>query len=97
MGQVSIYRVENPEEMVGQRLACVVTEVSRERQNLVLSHRAVMERERGEQREKMLAELAVGQLREGVEKSQPQGLARHSSTLVAWTASFTSASSVGTA
>jgi small subunit ribosomal protein S1 len=69
MGQVSIYRVENPEELVGQRLACVVTEASRERRNLVLSHRAVMERERNEQREKMLTELAPGQIREGIVRS----------------------------
>jgi small subunit ribosomal protein S1 len=69
MGQVSIYRVENPEEMVGQRLACVVTEANRDRRNLVLSHRAVMERERNELREKLMAELAVGQLREGVVRS----------------------------
>jgi small subunit ribosomal protein S1 len=69
MGQVSIYRVENPEELVGQRLACVVTEASRERRNLVLSHRAVMERERNEMRDKMLAELAPGQIREGVVRS----------------------------
>jgi small subunit ribosomal protein S1 len=69
MGQVSIYRVENPEELVGQRMACVVTEASRERRNLVLSHRAVMERERNEQRDKVLAELAPGQLREGIVRS----------------------------
>jgi small subunit ribosomal protein S1 len=69
MGQVSIYRVENPEEMVGQRLACVVTEASRERRNLVLSHRAVMERERNANREKILAELAPGQIREGIVRS----------------------------
>jgi small subunit ribosomal protein S1 len=69
MGQVSIYRVENPEEMVGQRLACVVAEANRDRRNLVLSHRAVMERERNELREKMLAELAPGQIREGVVRS----------------------------
>jgi ribosomal protein S1 len=69
MGQASIYRVENPEEFVGQRLACVVTEASRERRNLVLSHRAVMERERNELRDKMLAELAPGQIREGVVRS----------------------------
>jgi small subunit ribosomal protein S1 len=69
MGQVSIYRVENPEELVGQRLACVVTEANRERRNLVLSHRAVMERERNEKREKMLAELAAGQIREGIVRS----------------------------
>ncbi len=69
MGQVSIYRVENPEELVGQRLACVVTEANRDRQNLVLSHRAVMERERNEQRDKIMAELAPGQLREGIVRS----------------------------
>lgn len=69
MGQVSTYRVENPEEFVGQRLACVVTEANRDRRNLVLSHRAVMERERNEQRDKMMAELATGQLHEGIVRS----------------------------
>ena len=69
LGQLSIYRVEAPEEFVGQRLACVVTEANRERRNLVLSHRAVMERERQEKREKLLAELAPGQIREGIVRS----------------------------
>jgi small subunit ribosomal protein S1 len=69
MGQVSLYRVENPEEFVGQRLACVVTEANRDRRNLVLSHRAVMERERNEKREKLLTELAPGQIREGIVRS----------------------------
>jgi small subunit ribosomal protein S1 len=69
MGQVSLYRVENPEEMVGQRLACVVTEANRDRRNLVLSHRAMMERERNEKREKLMAELAPGQIREGIVRS----------------------------
>jgi small subunit ribosomal protein S1 len=69
LGQLSIYRVEQPEDYVGQRLACVVTEANRERRNLVLSHRAVMERERAELREKLLAELAPGQIREGVVRS----------------------------
>jgi len=69
MGQVSIYRVENPEEYVGQRLNCVITEANRSRRNLVLSHRALMERERKEQREKLLAELAPGQIHDGVVRS----------------------------
>jgi small subunit ribosomal protein S1 len=46
-----------------------VTEASRERRNLVLSHRAVMERERNEQRDKLMAELAPGQIREGIVRS----------------------------
>ena len=69
MGQVSLYRVEQPEDYVGQRLACVVTEANRDRRNLVLSHRAVMERERDAQREKLMTELAPGQLREGIVRS----------------------------
>lgn len=69
LGQLSMYRVEHPEDYVGQRLACVVTEANRERRNLVLSHRAVMEREREEKRGKLLEELAVGQLREGIVRS----------------------------
>jgi ribosomal protein S1 len=69
MGQASLYRVENPEEMVGQRLACVVTEANRDRRNLVLSHRAVMERERNAKRDKLMAELAPGQIREGIVRS----------------------------
>lgn len=69
MGQISMYRVENPEEYVGQRLTAVVTEANRDRRNLVLSHRAVMEREKAENRDKLLAELAPGQMREGVVRS----------------------------
>jgi small subunit ribosomal protein S1 len=66
MGQVSLYHVENPEELVGERLACLVTEASRARRNLVLSRKAVMEREKAQAREKLLAELEPGQIREGI-------------------------------
>lgn len=69
MGQISIYRVENAEEYVGQKLSCVITEANRGKKNLVLSHRALMERERKEQREKLLAELAPGQIHEGTVRS----------------------------
>jgi predicted RNA-binding protein with RPS1 domain len=69
MGQISSYRVENPEEFVGQRLACVITEANRRRKNLVLSHRAFMERERKELKDKLLAEIAPGQIREGIVRS----------------------------
>jgi small subunit ribosomal protein S1 len=69
MGQISSYRVDNPEEFVGQKLAVVITEANRRRKNLVLSHRAYMERERKELKEKLMAELAPGQIREGVVRS----------------------------
>ncbi len=69
MGQISIYRVDNAEEYVGQKLTCVITEANRGKKNLVLSHRALMERERKEQREKLLEDLAPGQIREGTVRS----------------------------
>ncbi|MFO0915574.1 MAG: S1 RNA-binding domain-containing protein [Pirellulales bacterium] len=66
ISQVAMYRVENLEEFVGQRLACVVTEANPQRRNLVLSHRAVLEREKEASRSKLLGELAAGQIREGI-------------------------------
>jgi small subunit ribosomal protein S1 len=66
VSQVSIYRVEDMEQFVGQRMTCIVTEANRERRNLVLSRRAVLEREQAEAKERLLEELAEGQEREGV-------------------------------
>ena len=63
--QVSIYRVEDFEQFVGEKLLCVVNEANPDRRNLVLSHRAVLEREKQEKREKTLEQLEVGQTREG--------------------------------
>jgi small subunit ribosomal protein S1 len=64
--QVGLYRVENLAEFVGQKLVCVVTESNERRGNLVLSRRAVLEREKEESKKKTLAELEVGTMREGV-------------------------------
>ncbi len=66
MRQISEFRVENPEEYVGKHLVCVVTEANPQRGNLVLSHRAIMERERQEKRAERFAALEVGQATEGV-------------------------------
>ena len=64
--QVSLYRIENFGEFVGQKLVCVVTESNERRGNLVLSRRAVLEREKEESKRALLAELEPGQMREGV-------------------------------
>jgi len=66
VSQIALYRVENLEEFVGQKFTCLVTEADRERRNLVLSRRAVLEREREEARRVMLESLAPGQILEGV-------------------------------
>ncbi len=46
ISQVSLYRVEDLAPYVDQRLTCVITEADPERRNLVLSRRAVLEREK---------------------------------------------------
>ena len=67
--QISVYRVEDFSQFVDEKLQCVVTEANPSRRNLVLSHRAVMEREKEEARQKLLATLEVGQTHEGVVRS----------------------------
>ena len=67
--QISLYRVEDLAQFVDQRLRCVVTEANPEKRNLVLSHRAVLERERAEAKENLLAQLEVGEVREGTVRS----------------------------
>ncbi len=64
--QVAMFRVEEFAEYIGLKLPCVCTEVNAKRKNLVVSHRAVLEREREEARKKLLEELKPGQECEGI-------------------------------
>jgi predicted RNA-binding protein with RPS1 domain len=67
--QISMYRVEDLAQFVDQKFPCVVTEANAEKRNLVLSRRAILERERAEAKEKIMASLEVGQTREGTVRS----------------------------
>jgi small subunit ribosomal protein S1 len=67
--QISMYRVEDLAQFVDQKFNCIITEANPEKRNLVLSRRAVLEREKAEAKENLLATLEVGQLREGVVRS----------------------------
>ncbi len=64
--QIAMFRVEDYAEFLEQKLLCVVTEVNPKRKNLVLSRRAVLEREKEEARKQLLESLEVGQVVEGV-------------------------------
>jgi small subunit ribosomal protein S1 len=66
ISQVSLYRVEDLSEFVGQRFLCLVTEANPERRNLVLSRRAILEREKAEAKQKFMESLKPGQIHEGV-------------------------------
>jgi small subunit ribosomal protein S1 len=69
VSQLELFRVEDLEGYVGQSFPAVVTEANPGRGNLILSRRALQEREREETRRKMLEELAVGQTHEGIVRS----------------------------
>jgi predicted RNA-binding protein with RPS1 domain len=66
VSQIALYRVEDLAQFVGQMFTCVITEANPDRRNLVLSRRAVLEREREETRQQMLNSLQPGQIRDGV-------------------------------
>ena len=69
LSQLDLYRVEDATPFVNQRLRCMVTEVDPAERNLVVSRRALLEKEREEQRDKTWTELAEGQVRQGVVRS----------------------------
>jgi small subunit ribosomal protein S1 len=69
ISQIDLYRVENADQFINQRLLCLVTEVNPAEHNLIVSRRALLEKESEENREKLWAELAEGQVREGVVRS----------------------------
>jgi ribosomal protein S1 len=69
ISQIDLYRVENAETFVNQRLRCMVTEVNPEERNLVVSRRALMEKERAEQSEQTWNTLAEGQIKDGIVRS----------------------------
>jgi small subunit ribosomal protein S1 len=65
ISQLAVYRIESAADFIGQRLLCVITEANPRRGNLVLSHRAVLEREKEEKRKDRLANIEVGEQCEG--------------------------------
>lgn len=66
LSQLDLYRVESPEQFLNQQLKVQVVELDREERNLIVSRRAVQEREREEKREQLWATLQEGQTRVGV-------------------------------
>jgi small subunit ribosomal protein S1 len=69
ISQIDLFRVEDAAQFVNQRLLCVVTDVDPTERNLIVSRRALLEKQREEQREKLWAELAEGQVRTGIVRS----------------------------
>ncbi|NND98509.1 MAG: S1 RNA-binding domain-containing protein [Pirellulaceae bacterium] len=69
ISQVTEYRVEDLSEFVEQKMVCLVTEANASRGNLVLSRRAILEREREEKRKEQLEKLEPGVTMHGIVRS----------------------------
>lgn len=67
--QVDVQRVEDLTPYVGQRWQCQVVEANPDEDTLVLSRRAVLEKERQQAQEELWRELAEGQIRTGIVRS----------------------------
>ncbi len=67
--QVDLLPVRNPDELVGQSLEFKIIKINKERRNVVLSRRELLEERRREQRKQLLSELKVGEIRRGVVKN----------------------------
>jgi len=63
--QVDLVHVHDISMFLQQTIRAEVTEVNRGEQNVVLSRRKLLERERAAARDRLLAELAEGQIRQG--------------------------------
>ena len=65
MSQIDRFRVEDVSGYINQKLQCVVMEVNPDKRKLVVSRRAILDRENEEKREALMEELEAGQLRDG--------------------------------
>ena len=67
--QLDLYRVEDIDQFVNQRLKVMVAEVNPSERNLIVSRRAVLERERQQKAEQFWQTVAEGQVKKGIVRS----------------------------
>ncbi len=67
--QVDIRRPNDIADYIGRVVQCEVLKIDEERRNIVVSRRSLIERQREEDREHLLGELEVNQIRKGVVKN----------------------------
>jgi small subunit ribosomal protein S1 len=67
--QLDLYRVEDLDQFINQRFKVQVIEISPEERNLIVSRRAILEKERAQKAEQFWADIQEGQTRKGIVKS----------------------------
>jgi len=63
--QIDLHHIDNLESFVGQKIEAIVQEIDRKSKKVVLSRRHLLLDRQAKGKEKLLAELEVGQVREG--------------------------------
>ncbi|MDZ4200055.1 MAG: S1 RNA-binding domain-containing protein, partial [Kiritimatiellia bacterium] len=67
--QLDLVPIRNPDDLVGQTLDFKIIKINKERRNVVLSRREMLEDQRREQKRHLLVEIKPGQMRSGVVKN----------------------------
>ncbi|MFN7738343.1 MAG: 30S ribosomal protein S1 [Pirellula sp.] len=67
--QVDIRRPNDIGDYIGRVVQCEVLKIDEARRNIVVSRRSLIEKQREEDREHLMAELEVGQIRKGIVKN----------------------------
>jgi len=67
--QISLRQVPDLDELINQELECKILKLNKRRRNIVVSRRVVLEEEREDKKKTLLAELEVGEDREGIVKN----------------------------
>jgi small subunit ribosomal protein S1 len=67
--QVDIRRPQSIDEYIDRNIECVILKIDEQRRNIVVSRRKLIEDRRKIQKDKLLSELEVGQIRSGVVKN----------------------------
>ncbi|MBQ9372634.1 MAG: 30S ribosomal protein S1 [Thermoguttaceae bacterium] len=67
--QVDVRRPSDINDFLDKPIKCVILKIDEARRNIVVSRRALVERDRAEKKAALLAELEVGQVREGTVKN----------------------------
>lgn len=67
--QVDIRRPQSIDEYIDKNIECVILKIDEQRRNIVVSRRKLIEDRRFVQKQKLLAELEIGQIRKGVVKN----------------------------
>jgi small subunit ribosomal protein S1 len=63
---IDVRKTKDLESYIGEKCVCKIIEVDRNRNNVVLSRKVIIEDERKEQRKEVLGNMEVGQIRKGV-------------------------------